>query len=89
MRIQPLRGQNNRYHSLPVSLANEDKNEYSCIILTLFTALVACSQVVFAVVYPLLPKDSSLTGENIQITVLEENKLPLESFTAQYHVGLE
>ncbi|USS96865.1 L,D-transpeptidase family protein [Serratia symbiotica] len=57
-------------------------------LLTLFTALVACSQVVFAVVYPLPPKDSSLTGENIQITVPEENKLPLESFAAQYQMGL-
>lgn len=57
-------------------------------LLTLFTALVACSQVVLAVVYPLSPKDSSLTGENIQVTVPEENKLPLESFAAQYQMGL-
>lgn len=58
------------------------------ILLTLFTVLVSCSQVVLAVVYRLPPKDSSLTAENIQITVPEENNLPLENFAAQYQMGL-
>jgi L,D-transpeptidase YbiS len=58
------------------------------VLLTLFAALVACSQVVFAVLYPLPPKNSSLIGENIQITVPEDNKLPLESFATQYQMGL-
>jgi len=57
-------------------------------LLSLFTVLFACSQVVFAVVYPLPPKDSGLISENIQITVPEENKLPLEHFAAQYQMGL-
>lgn len=57
-------------------------------LLTLFTALVAFSQAAFAVVYPLPPKDSRLVGENIQITVPEDSKLPLESFAAQYQMGL-
>ncbi|WON77526.1 L,D-transpeptidase family protein [Serratia sp. UGAL515B_01] len=57
-------------------------------LLTLFTALAAFSQAVFAVVYPLPDKDSRLVGENIQITVPADSKLPLESFAAQYQMGL-
>ncbi|MGQ8817465.1 L,D-transpeptidase family protein [Serratia sp. NA_13] len=57
-------------------------------LLTLFTALVVFSQAAFAVVYPLPAKDSRLVGENIQITVPEDSKLPLESFAAQYQMGL-
>lgn len=57
-------------------------------LLTLFTALVAFSQAAFAVVYPLPPKGSRLVGENIQIQVPADSKLPLESFAAQYQMGL-
>lgn len=57
-------------------------------LLTLFTALVAFSQTAFAVVYPLPAKESRLVGENIQITVPADNKLPLENFAAQYQMGL-
>jgi L,D-transpeptidase YbiS len=48
-------------------------------LLTLCTALVAFSQSAFAVVYPLPAKDSRLVGENIQITVPEDSKLPLDT----------
>lgn len=57
-------------------------------LLTLFTALVVFSQAASAVVYPLPAKGSRLVGENIQITVPEDSKLPLESFAAQYQMGL-
>ncbi|MHA7845201.1 L,D-transpeptidase family protein [Serratia sp. D1N4] len=57
-------------------------------LLTLFTALAAFSQAALAVVYPLPAKDSRLVGENIQITVPADSKLPLESFAAQYQMGL-
>lgn len=57
-------------------------------LLTLFTALAAFSQAAFAVVYPLPAKDSRLVGENIQIAVPADSKLPLESFAAQYQMGL-
>ncbi|MFI8415046.1 L,D-transpeptidase family protein [Serratia sp. NPDC078593] len=57
-------------------------------LLTLFTALVAFSHVAAAVVYPLPAKDSRLVGENIQIQIPADSKLPLESFAAQYQMGL-
>ncbi|AHG21060.1 L,D-transpeptidase [Chania multitudinisentens RB-25] len=57
-------------------------------LLTLFTALAAFSQAALAVVYPLPAKNSRLIGENIQITVPADSKLPLESFAAQYQMGL-
>ncbi|SUB17751.1 Probable L,D-transpeptidase ErfK/SrfK precursor [Pantoea agglomerans] len=43
-------------------------------------ALAAFSQSAFAVVYPLPPANSRLIGENIEITVPEDSKLPLEAF---------
>ncbi|OMQ22448.1 L,D-transpeptidase family protein [Serratia oryzae] len=57
-------------------------------LLTLFTALAAFSHAALAVVYPLPAKNSRLVGENIQITVPADSKLPLESFAAQYQMGL-
>ena len=51
-------------------------------------ALAAFSQSAFAVVYPLPPANSRLIGENIEITVPEDSKLPLEAFAAQYQMGL-
>lgn len=57
-------------------------------LLTLFTALAVVSQAAFAVVYPLPAKNSRLVGENIQITLPADSKLPLESFAAQFQMGL-
>ncbi|KFK94852.1 MULTISPECIES: L,D-transpeptidase family protein [unclassified Serratia (in: enterobacteria)] len=57
-------------------------------LLTLFTALAAFSQAALAVVYPLPAKNSRLIGENIQITIPADSTLPLESFAAQYQMGL-
>ncbi|MEZ3497980.1 L,D-transpeptidase family protein [Pantoea sp. KPR_PJ] len=51
-------------------------------------ALAAFSQSAFAVVYPLPAANSRLIGENIEITVPQDNKLPLEAFAAQYQMGL-
>lgn len=51
-------------------------------------ALAAFSHSAFAVVYPLPPANSRLIGENIEITVPEDSKLPLEAFAAQYQMGL-
>ena len=51
-------------------------------------ALAAFSQSAFAVVYPLPAANSRLVGENIEITVPQDSKLPLEAFAAQYQMGL-
>ncbi|PNK63547.1 L,D-transpeptidase [Pantoea sp. FDAARGOS_194] len=51
-------------------------------------ALAAFSQSAFAVVYPLPAANSRLVGQNIEITVPPDNKLPLEAFAAQYQMGL-
>lgn len=51
-------------------------------------ALAAFSQSAFAVVYPLPAANSRLIGENIEITVPQDSKLPLEAFAAQYQMGL-
>ena len=55
---------------------------------SLALALAAFSQSAFAVVYPLPPANSRLIGENIEITVPDDSKLPLEAFAAQYQMGL-
>ncbi|MBS0854664.1 MULTISPECIES: L,D-transpeptidase family protein [Tatumella] len=55
---------------------------------SLALALVAYSHSAFAVLYPLPPANSSLIGENIQITLPQDNRLPLEAFASQYQMGL-
>ncbi len=55
---------------------------------TLFLAAAALSQSAFAVVYPLPAANSRLTGENLEITLPQDSKLPLEAFAAQYQMGL-
>ncbi|MCU5772892.1 L,D-transpeptidase family protein [Erwiniaceae bacterium BAC15a-03b] len=57
-------------------------------IVTLALVVAAFSQSAFAVVYPLPAKNSRLTGENLEITVPQDSKLPLEAFAAQYQMGL-
>ncbi|WP_127957262.1 L,D-transpeptidase family protein [Serratia microhaemolytica] len=57
-------------------------------LLTLVTLLATFSQAAFAIVYPLPAANSRLIGENIQITIPADNKLPLESFAAEYQMGL-
>lgn len=57
-------------------------------IASLAVALVAFSQQALAVVYPLPPANSRLTGENLEITIPQDSKLPLEAFAAQYQMGL-
>lgn len=57
-------------------------------IITLGLISAALSRAAFAVVYPLPPKNSRLTGENLEVTVPKNNKLPLESFAAQFQMGL-
>lgn len=55
---------------------------------TLVLAVTAYSHSAFAVVYSLPAANSRLIGENLQITVPEDSKLPLEAFAAQYQMGL-
>jgi len=55
---------------------------------TLFLAAAAFSHSAFAVVYPLPAANSRLIGQNLEITVPEDSKLPLEAFAAQYQMGL-
>ncbi|MEM6159929.1 L,D-transpeptidase family protein [Erwinia sp. P6884] len=51
-------------------------------------AVTAYSPSAFAVVYSLPAANSRLVGENIEITVPQDSKLPLEAFAAQYQMGL-
>ncbi|WP_036646580.1 L,D-transpeptidase family protein [Pantoea sp. A4] len=55
---------------------------------TIALALAAFSQSAFAVVYPLPAANSRLIGQNFEITVPQDSKLPLEAFAAQYQMGL-
>ena len=55
---------------------------------SLALALVAYSHSALAVLYPLPPANSSLIGENLEVTLPQDNKLPLEAFAAQYQMGL-
>ena len=55
---------------------------------TLLLAVTAYSQSAFAVVYNLPAANSRLLGDNIEITVPADSKLPLEAFAAQYQMGL-
>lgn len=57
-------------------------------IVTVALVVAAWSQTAQAVVYPLPPANSRLVGENLEITVPQDNKLPLEAFAAQYQMGL-
>lgn len=57
-------------------------------ILTMVLAVAAYSQAAFAVVYPLPSNNGRLIGENITVTVPENSKLPLESYAAQFQMGL-
>lgn len=57
-------------------------------ILTMVLAVAAYSQAAFAVVYPLPANNGRLVGENITVTVPENSKLPLESYAAQFQMGL-
>ncbi len=51
-------------------------------------AVAAFSQSALAVVYPLPPANSRLVGQNLQVTVPADSKLPLEHFAAQFQMGL-
>ncbi|MBD8163077.1 L,D-transpeptidase family protein [Erwinia persicina] len=55
---------------------------------TLILAAAAFSHSAFAVVYPLPAANSRLIGENLEITIPQDSKLPLEAFAAQYQMGL-
>ncbi|MEN4979245.1 L,D-transpeptidase family protein [Erwinia billingiae] len=55
---------------------------------TLVLAFTAYSQSASAVVYSLPAANSRVIGENLQITVPQDSKLPLEAFAAQYQMGL-
>ena len=51
-------------------------------------ALTIASQSALAVTYPLPPEGSRLVGSSLNITVPQDNHLPLEAFAAQYGQGL-
>ncbi len=54
----------------------------------LVLTVTAYSHSAFAVVYPLPAANSRLIGQNLEITVPQDSKLPLEAFAAQYQMGL-
>ncbi|WP_413723833.1 L,D-transpeptidase family protein [Sodalis sp. RH16] len=58
-------------------------------ICTAILAVAAFSHSAFAVVYP-LPADnnSRLIGQNLEVEIPQDSKLPLEHFAAQYQMGL-
>ncbi|WP_158783255.1 L,D-transpeptidase family protein [Pantoea sp. BAV 3049] len=51
-------------------------------------AVTAYSHSAFAVVYTLPAANSRLIGQNLEITLPQDSKLPLEAFAAQYQMGL-
>ncbi|MGE9550709.1 L,D-transpeptidase family protein [Erwinia amylovora] len=51
-------------------------------------AVTAYSHSAFAVVYTLPAANSRLIGQNLEITLPADSKLPLEAFAAQYQMGL-
>lgn len=58
------------------------------VLAALALAVTAYSHSVFAVVYPLPAANSRLIGQNLEITIHQDSKLPLEAFAAQYQMGL-
>ncbi|UAK19688.1 L,D-transpeptidase [Kluyvera sp. CRP] len=50
--------------------------------------LATASHSALAVTYPLPPEGSRLVGSTLNITVPQDNRLPLEAFAAQYGQGL-
>ncbi len=50
--------------------------------------VAALSQTAQAVVYRLPAANSSITGENLAVTIPADSRLPLEAFAAQYEMGL-
>ncbi|KAB8313095.1 L,D-transpeptidase [Erwinia endophytica] len=58
------------------------------VLVALALAVTAYSHSVFAVVYPLPAANSRLIGQNLEITIPQDSKLPLEAFAAQYQMGL-
>lgn len=57
-------------------------------IYTVILAMAAFSNSAFAVVYPLPAGNSRLVGENLEIAIPQDSKLPLEHFAAQFQMGL-
>lgn len=57
-------------------------------ICTTVMAMAVFSQSAFAVVYPLPQDKSRLVGQNLQVTIPQDSKLPLEHFAAQFQMGL-
>jgi L,D-transpeptidase YbiS len=57
-------------------------------IYTVILALAAVSHSAFAVVYPLPAGNSRLVGQNLEIDIPQDSKLPLEHFAAQFQMGL-
>ncbi|WP_410015782.1 L,D-transpeptidase family protein [Sodalis sp. RH24] len=57
-------------------------------IFTVILAMAAFSHSAFAVVYPLPAGTSRLVGENLEIAIPQDSKLPLEHFAAQFQMGL-
>ncbi len=57
-------------------------------IYTVILAMAAFSHSAFAVVYPLPAGNSRLVGQNLEIDIPQDSKLPLEHFAAQFQMGL-
>lgn len=71
---------------MALHLKNMKKSIRALAVLVL--AVSAFSQSALAVVYSLPAANSRLIGDNLEITVPKDSKLPLEAFAAQYQMGL-
>lgn len=59
-----------------------------CAFCSMLLGIAFYSQFTLAVIYQLPEGKNRLVGENLQITIPEKNKLPLEYFAAQFQMGL-
>ncbi|UVK77603.1 MAG: L,D-transpeptidase YbiS [Sodalis sp. Fse] len=59
-----------------------------CTFYSIVLALTVYSHDTFAVIYQLPEGKSRLVGDNLQIIIPRNNKLPLEYFAAQFQIGL-
>ena len=58
------------------------------VLYTAILAVAAFSHSAFAVVYPLPADNSRLIGQNLEVNIPQDSKLPLEHFAAQFQMGL-
>lgn len=56
-------------------------------LILIFVSFISYNQVSYATIYP-LPKNGSLVGDNIRVSIPVHNKFPLEHFAEKYQMGM-